>query len=107
MTDGLRRLFGAFAASVLLAASALVAAPAPAQTGPGGTYGSCQYDPGSGNWYRMYVTHWEPCSPYDDCQYDPWTGNWYRMYVTHWEPCDWGAYSGDSGSQQPTEPAGP
>lgn len=109
MSDRRKRSFAALVASIALAASGLAATPAPAQTWPG-AYGSCQYDPGSGNWYRMYVSHWEPCDPNDDCQYDPWSGNWYRMYVSHWELCEpYGQSSNepdDRASKEAAEPAG-
>ncbi|MET1111508.1 MAG: hypothetical protein ABWX67_08300 [Allosphingosinicella sp.] len=92
MPNGRKRQFAAFAASIWLAASGLPAVPAAAQTGPG-NYGSCQYDPWSRGWYRMYVTHYEPCTPtaaelIGTCVYDDLTGSWYRVYITHYEPCD-------------------
>jgi len=107
MPNGRKRLFAAFAASISLAAIGPGAAPASAQTGPGGGYGNCQYDPWSGNWYRSdIITHLEPCDPnhtYGNCQYDPWSGNWYRRdIITHLEPCD--PYSQAAG--EPAEPAG-
>ena len=103
MLNGMKRVFATFAASTLLAASALAAAPASAQTAPetnenyyyncndittggyGGTYGQgcCQYDEAWGGWYIMYATHWESCTP-------P-----YQSPET-----------ADRPSQEPTEPAG-
>jgi hypothetical protein len=81
MPNGNKRLSATFAASISLAASGLVAAPAQAQTGGGGGYyygcddittgstggygygyGCCRYEEGWG-WYRMYTTHWEACDP--------------------------------------------
>jgi len=81
MLNRRKRLFATFAASILVAASGLVAAPAPAQTGGGGgdNYYNCN-DITSGG-YGTYP--WG----YGCCQYDAWSGGWYRMYVTHWEPC--------------------
>lgn len=87
MTTRAKRTFAAFASSILLAASPLIAAPASAQESPepvnnynyqcydvnggggpypygAGGYGCCQYDEAWGGWYIMYVTHWEPCNPY-------------------------------------------
>jgi len=109
MPNGRKGWIAAIAASMALGASGVTAAPAAAQTWPG-QYGSCQYDPWSGNWYRMYVSHWEPCDPYEGCQYDPWSGLWYRMYVTHWELCEpYGQPSGgpdDAAPEQPRAPSG-
>ena len=93
MSNGRKTLFAALAAAMSLTAFGPAAAPAAAQTGPGGTYGSCQYDPYWFGWYRNYVTHREPCTPtpseyFGTCVYDELSGNWYRFYVTHVEPCD-------------------
>lgn len=70
MLKGMKKLSAAFASSVLLAASTLVATPAPAQTGSGGGagcyclqwshLGGCGYWDEDGNW-RDYT--------YDQCCY--------------------------------------
>lgn len=90
MLNGRRKAFGGFAGSILVAASSLVAAPAPAQTGGGVDYYNC-YDPTGGNGGYGYG--------YGCCQYDEAWGGWYRMYATHMEPCT-GPYG-----QAPEEPA--
>jgi hypothetical protein len=88
--NGRKRLSAVLAASIGLTAPVLPAAPAGALPP---NYGSCQYDPWSRGWYRMYVTHHEPCTPtpaeaFGVCVYDDLSGNWYRFYITHLEPCD-------------------
>ena len=79
MSNGRKGSFAAFAGSIALAAAGLGATPAPAQSG-GGNYYGCNDPTGSGG-YGSYP--WG----YGCCQYDAYSGNWYRMYVTHWEPC--------------------
>jgi hypothetical protein len=100
-----RRSFAAFAASIALAAAGLGATPAPAQTGGGSgeNYYGCN-DPTSSGGYGSYP--WG----YGCCQYDVYSGGWYRMYVTHWEPCT-GPYGqsseepDDRASEEPAEPS--
>ncbi|HEY0132020.1 MAG TPA: hypothetical protein VGB57_11510 [Allosphingosinicella sp.] len=92
MLNGMKRLFATFAASTLLAASALVATPASAQTGGGGGPDRC------------YAVN----SPYDCCEYIEEWGGWYRFYVWGMEPCNayWAPVEPDGPSQEPPESPG-
>jgi hypothetical protein len=103
MLNESKRVLRTFAASILLAASTLVATPAPAQTG-GWSGGYDDYE-------CCTISGCPPSSgPYDGCcVYYEWAGGWYRHFVTHSEPCD--PYGGatepaDRPSQEVTEPAG-
>ncbi|HYW16083.1 MAG TPA: hypothetical protein VE891_08015 [Allosphingosinicella sp.] len=99
MRNAGKRLFGIFASSGLLAVSAMVATPAPAQTGGGGYSYHC-YDPSTGGYGEW---------GYGCCEYDVYSGGWYRMYATHWEPCTPPSYSpesADPASRVSVEPAG-
>lgn len=101
MSNRRKRLFASLASSVLIAASALVAAPAPAQWGGGyDDYPGCIDITGNPNPYA-----------YGCCRYEEEWGGWYRNLVTHREPCT-GPYGqapdqpADQPSQEPREPAG-
>jgi hypothetical protein len=62
MPNGIKKISSAFASCVLLAASALVATPAPAQTGGGGAGGGSAC-------YCQYASHLGGCEFYSDGQY--------------------------------------
>lgn len=99
MLNRKKRLISSFASPILIAASTLVATPAPAQTSGGGVSYHC-YDPSTGGYGGW---------GYGCCEYDVYSGGWYRMYATHWEPCtppDYSPESEDPQSKAPAEPAG-
>lgn len=107
MMIGMKKLFATFAASTLLAASALVAAPASAQTGPASEdnyYYSC-YDITSGSPGGYPYGYG---SGYGCCEYDEAWGGWYRNYSWGREYCEppyQAPESPDRPSQEATEPA--
>lgn len=102
MMNGMKRLFATFAASTLLAASALVATPASAQASgdnSGGYDDDCREDiSGGGNQFP---------TPYGCCRYEEAWGGWFIMMVTHMEPCSrYPIYSSPEPLEETAEPAG-
>jgi hypothetical protein len=107
MLNGMKKLFATFAASTLLAASALVAAPASAQTGPATAdnyYYGCDdiTTGGTGGYGYPYGGYGYGCCEYDEA----WSG-WYRNYSWGREACDPPYQAPETPpSQETTEPAG-
>lgn len=105
MKNGMKRIFATFAASTLLAASALVAAPASAQTGggPGDPYGC--YDIASYNQCCHYTYTYDHTGNYiyQCCYYYYYAGGPPECYSVYYQPSEDPAHRP---SQEPTEPAG-
>lgn len=101
MMNGMKRLFATFAASTLLAASALAATPASAQASGGDPdyYDDCREDIGGGG--NQFPT------PYGCCRYEEAWGGWFIMMVTHMQPCSrYDIYQSPEPVKETAEPAG-